>query len=261
MKKLIRILKYIIELYTGDQILIYQMGKVGSSTLEKSISKLGINVRHIHSFGNTSNYNFNKESKLKGIKKIIMKNIYKLTFRMRRKNIRIITLMRDPVSRNISTLFQELPAMLYKHEKNNNRREQKLDIMLDEFLEEYVDGNIPLKWFDEELKYFMGIDLFNYPFDKERGSLYIKEGKIELLVLTAEKLNYNKDIIVEFINNESFEFINTNISSEKWYSEINKNFKDNHKINFRKYEHFYNSKTVNYFYSKEDILNFKNKWL
>lgn len=261
MKKLIKVLKYIFDLYTGDQILIYQMGKVGSSTLEKSISKLGIKVRHIHSFGNTSNYHFYKEGKLREIKKIILKSIYRLTLRMRRKNIKIITLMRDPISRNISTLFQELSLMLYEHEKKNNRRKQNLHTMLDEFLEEYVDSNIPLKWFDEELKYFMGIDLFNYPFDKEKGALYIKEGKIELLVLTAEKLNFNKDIIVKFINNESFEFINSNVSNEKWYSEINKNFKDNYKISFQKYEHFYSSKTVNYFYSKEDILNFKNKWL
>lgn len=260
MKKILRVFNSMLELYKGDQILIYQMGKVGSSTLEKSINKLGLDVRHIHSFGNTNNYKFSGKREIRGIKIRLISKIYKFIFRIRRKKIKVITLMRDPVSRNISTMFQEVSLMLHLHEKEDNRRSQELDIMLNDFLDRYVDSEIPIKWFDEELKYFTGIDIFNFTFDKEKGSLHIKEGKVELLVLTAEKLNYNKDIIIEFINNDKFEFINSNVSNEKWYSEIYNKFRNNYKINSEKTEQFYNSKTVRYFYTKEDIKKFKDKW-
>ncbi|MDL4838959.1 putative capsular polysaccharide synthesis family protein [Aquibacillus rhizosphaerae] len=260
MKKIIRNIKNVIEVYQGDIILIYQMGKVGSSSIEKSLKLIKKDARHIHSFGNTDNYNLENRSQIGNLKIKVLRKLYKLAFKYRKKNLKIITLMRDPISRNISTLFQELSTMIYIHEKENNRLEQNIYNMLDEFLENYVDTNVPLKWFEKEFKYFVGIDIYKYPFNKQEGHLYIKKENIEVLLLTAEKLNNNENVIRKFINDRNFSLFNTNVSSKKWYSDIYKNYKTNHKLSENDLNKFYDSEVITYFYSDDDISKFKEKW-
>src|SRR5690606_30212107 len=108
-------------------ILIYQMGKVGSTALEHSIT----NSRHFHtSYGRrccdffSANMFPSNWAKMKHY----FANEIRLFLYKRRKKVKIITLVRNPYERNVSHFFQDIHFWLPYHilsKKGESRRENK----------------------------------------------------------------------------------------------------------------------------------------
>lgn len=250
-----------------NKILIYQMGKVGSTSLEKSIE----NSIHWHSF-----YPFylqkiykSKFNKLK----IPYRIIYPIEFFLMRLmvkrqikkdiEINIITLVREPISRNISWLFQVAPLVLYKHYFHVGKRENLENTL--KFMEEEFYKNIwhesAEEWFERDFQKITGINVFEHGFDKTKGYTVIRKNNINVLVLKMETLYENEKIIGEFIKNRNFKLNTDNISSNKWYRDLYKSFKENFKPDQDYIDRLYNGKYMNHFYSKSEIESHKNKWL
>ena len=223
-----------------DTIFIYQMGKVGSSSLESSIE----NSIHVHSFfpknhicmlrdkakaGFGIKYYFSRmKTYIHGwlIRKIIRK----------RPITKIITLVRDPVARNISQYFHDLDAYLFSAHINflGNRpaalmtRNQQVGLLPEVFESEFPH-NYPLCWFDQELKQMTQLDIYSEPFNKSEGYSVIKNANFEVLCLRLDKLDANIDRIEKFIG-IGFQLNNCNRAEEKWYSFIYQNFKSHFKF-------------------------------
>ena len=257
LNSIVDILKTIYQILLGEQILIYQMAKVGSSSLEEAIKKEDIPVKHIHSYYGTLNYYFDERTSCIGR---IKKPLFKLCFKLRKKELKVITIMRDPIARNISALFQSLYIMIYKHQLEDNKKEESFQDMMDVFMEKYVNTDIPLTWFDRELKEYLGIDVLKYKFNKESGYTVIKQNNINLLVLTTERINENTSVICNFLGLPKLKLNSSNRSSSKWYSEIYKQYVDEFSITDEQIDYFYKSPVIKHFYSDKDIDNFIDTW-
>lgn len=250
-----------------NKILIYQMGKVGSTSLEKSIK----DSIHWHSFYPFYSQKIYKTRLNKA--KFLYKIIYPVEFFLLRKiikrkinkgiELKIITLVREPISRNISFLFQVSPAVLYRQYLNGGKRDD-LDNTL-EYMEEEFYSNIwhesAEEWFEQDLKKVTGVDVFDYEFDKSKGYSIIKQKNVNVLVLKMESLHENEDVIGEFIGEKNFNLKADNISSNKWYRDLYRSFKSNFKPDQSYISRLYNSKYMNHFYSEAEIEQYKNKWL
>ena len=79
-----------------DPVLVYQPGKVGSSSIYKSIKKIGLDVIHLHRLG------YNETFLGKEIKDSY---IHILNEIRNKKRIRIITGVREPIARDISSFM------------------------------------------------------------------------------------------------------------------------------------------------------------
>src|SRR6056297_3646022 len=102
-KKLRTFRNYLLAIKTGN--IIYQMGKVGSSSIEHSADR---SVAHIHTFALTvSRYFIKKKLNLLDYMQYILKQLLLRIYKLRGDK-RIITLVREPVARNVSCLFQAL---------------------------------------------------------------------------------------------------------------------------------------------------------
>lgn len=227
--------KELLALYSNEEtVFIYQMGKVGSTTLEHSLP----NAVHIHAFYSK---NHTCPIRLKGLAKFGLEyftNRFKqelINYFLRRvfkarKHTKIITLVRKPIERNISMFFHDLDAYLFAAHTNclNTRskplptRCQSADVLLDVFEQEF-DHNYVLNWFDEEFAVMTGIDIYDYPFDSEKGYCLIKQGNFEVLCLRTDKLNQNTVIISEFTG-RSIELLSVNKAQDKWYAEVLEQF-------------------------------------
>lgn len=242
-----------------DFILIYQMGKVASTTIASSLIELGFSNEHVHYYSKNAVHYFYNDSMRKRAHK--PDPLMRLCFRLRRKEITIFTMMRDPIARNISMVFHELPHILDIHiTRSPYEAYREINKLIDIFLDKYMYSDIVTEWFDKELKYYTGIDIKEYPFDKEKGYLAIEKGKYKIMALTAEKLNLNAEAIGKFINKTDFKLINTNMASQKWYDKIYKDYKDYY-VPTEEHLKYYDSDVVKYFYSEADTDKFKNKWM
>ena len=96
-------------IFFGDNvIMIYQMGKVGSTTIENALKAESIKYLHMHyianlSFRPTLTYP-PKRKVISTIRGYVVRLWYRFRV-LRRRKTKIITLVREPVGRTISQLF------------------------------------------------------------------------------------------------------------------------------------------------------------
>jgi|SRR5690606_2252081 len=106
-----------VRLYLSPYILIYQMGKVGSSSIYASLKAKGVpKVFHLHRMNPETTQKmkrtFLEQNLLAQFRtEQLFETIYRKAIQ-RRKKVKIITLVREPISRNISAFFENLTYRL-----------------------------------------------------------------------------------------------------------------------------------------------------
>ncbi|MDX2369991.1 MAG: putative capsular polysaccharide synthesis family protein [Colwellia sp.] len=222
-------------LYADDDTLfIYQMGKVGSTTLENSLP----DAVHIHAFYSKNHIcsvrqkglaKFGLNYFISRIEQELHNYLLRRAFKSRSRT-KIITLVREPQARNLSMFFHDIDAYLFAAHTNclNTRqkplltRYQNADMLLDVFDCEF-DHYYALNWFDVEFLPMTGLNIYDYPFDIDEGYSLIAEKGIEVLCLRTDKLKDNVNILSQFIE-QDVELHSVNKADEKWYGDIYQNF-------------------------------------
>ena len=240
-------------------IIVYQMGKVGSSTIFRNLeSQLQQPVFHVHHLARqraeiiisrTQSLEKSQDSlnKLKKIRKVIAEKP------RAGEPLKIITATRDPIARNISAYFQNLGTKFFSD----------LDWLEEDFISNYPHS-VPLRWFDVELKSVTGIDVFEEEFPINQGWQILKHDGVKVLILRQENLarTIKSGVIQEFLGagdinlTESF-----NRSNAKEYSKRYAEFKEKVRIPEGLLDSLLASKYAEHFYSKAEISTFKRIWL
>lgn len=250
-------------------VLIHQMGKVGSTSVTKSLKRDGFSPIHIHSFFSPlSSDMYKKYESIRYYrsplynKKYFLRNQFILKLLKNRKKLKIISLVREPISRNVSMYFQAFHVPLMdinsstdnRVEANTNTEAFRKDFFT-KFNHEYG-----VKWFDEEFKRAWKINVYDYPFNQEEGYTIIKKGNLEILLLKMEKLNELEEVIGNFVEKDSFALKSENMGGKKWYHSFYKEFKNNMTFSREYIYKLYNTKFMKHFYSEQERAEFRNKF-
>jgi hypothetical protein len=262
-------------------ILVYQMGKVGSSTVVRSLKAHNIQSFNVHTFDPFF---------LKRGQKIFKAEFYAANILPRTlwdqqlirrqiihssagKPIKIISLVRDPVARNVSHFFQWPNMVLEQSDGGYHLRSPVFNY--DRILKaEAIEGELanlfmtrfklherPLIWFDKELKRHFGIDVYSCEFPKGKGYSIYRNGQTDALVIKLEQLgDIARSAFKEFLGIESFELVDANIGREKNTSELYGRFLDSIKLPPDYLDAMYNSRFVAHFYSRKEIDGFRARW-
>lgn len=231
----------------GEDVLIYQMGKVGSSTIKKTLKSEGFQVKHFHYLKGDFAGTDDPGLLILSIGSEGMKNY----------RGRIITLTRDPVARNLSAFFQNID--MFGVDLHNGL---DIDELIRIFFARY-NHRIPLDWFDNEFKVSTEVDIYKYDFPKELGyqTLEYKQKKILILKVELEDV-VKKDALGQFFNfNKPLEIQFSNVGSQKEYANIYKLFLKNIRFPSEYLEEAYSSKYVRHFYSEDEINEFRGRWI
>lgn len=224
-------------LHNDEIILIYQAGKVASSTVHKSILNYGKYALHCH------------------ILDTIQENGDDLLKLLELKSGKIISLVRDPVARQIAAMWQNI------HQYHRYSAEVDFAEIEDHFFpEQFVGGEFG--WFDRQMKKVFDIDVFEYPFDQEKGYSIIKKGNIEVLLMKMERLNDLEDVIGAFLDIKDFKLDNENVGSEKPYRFAYREHRASFKLPKEILDNVYfNNEQTKHFYSEQEMKVFYQKWL
>lgn len=228
-------------------ISVYQPGKVGSTTVYETLRAERIDAMHLHTLI--------PQTGVESLDEMLatLSNTYKV------QGGKIITLVREPIARALSRFMQLFFETFIVMEDVDN---QDLAVCASNWMRENIlDTNEEFMWFDRELKEVTGIDIFRYPFDKERGYAWIKEGNIEILVLKMEKLNENAAVIGEFVGKPDLELRNSNVGEGKHYNYIYKELKEKIRVSASLVDSQYKDNwRLDHFYSEEEKKRFREKW-
>ena len=111
---------------------------------------------------------------------------------------------------------------------------------------------------------FGGIKIFDTNFDKNNGYTIYENEKVKILMLRFDKISDFKTIIVNNTDYKNFRLGSSNVSNQKWYSQLYKKFKETLVIPTEMLdailEHSPEKKNLEYFYEADYIINLKNYW-
>ena len=261
-----------------NALIVFQMGKVGSSTMVRSLKNADnqFNIYQIHvltpEWIKIVEKQYKDASKIHGkalidehllasmyLRKIIDKK--KVT-----KKFKVITLIRDPIARNVSSFFQAFPIYFPKEARqfkiDKTKFEDNLDLLINLFLNKFERHKVPLLWFDVHMKPSFGIDVYESEFDTSKGYKIYQGKTADLLLFRLEDLNKcAQKAFKEFLNIDNFELEYANISKEKEYGYAYGQFKSKIKLPSEYIDKIYHSKFVKHFYTDDEVLMFKTRWL
>lgn len=243
---------------------VYQNGKVGSTSISYGLKIIGIKNAHIHRFFLTNdslcNLIFVNRRKEFIEKNIFQNMVYKERIKKESRNKKIITVVRDPIAVDFSTVMFWLGNGYADYYFTQMFRTGK------RFMQIIVDLMVEMKnrlfeWFDEELKELFDIDVFLYPFDKSKGYSIIKNEYVEILVIKTEKLPESNEIIGKFVENNDFKIQFEKIGINSEYANLYKAVKERLVLPQEYIDFYYKgNQKVSHFYSEEEINQARRKW-
>lgn len=270
-------------------VLIYQMGKVGSSSVRNSLfrrqnpgmrpvlmsheyfpirnrdpERIAIEpeyremlLREIaHDDEVYRQFSLRKRLGWRFREKFYAERIY-WTWVRSRHPLRVITLVREPVANNISMFFQIVDQYLGTDIESAGC---SIDELIDVFIRKYMHSR-PLTWLDAEIKPNFGIDVYQTAFPIDRGYTIISRGRISLLVLRCELDDQTKaKAIADFLGIDEFELVRSNVAGQKSYVRQYAEFKQRIRIPPTLLDQMYESKFARHFYSREERDLFRERW-
>jgi len=251
----------------ADPIVVYQMGKVGSSTIKTSLVnlRLGMPVYQVHWLAQESIDQVLANHA--DAKKVPASHIWESQFLCRKivrgiegKNWKIVTLVREPIARNLSAFFQNIHKWFPDFNSRFQSRSITIEQLIDCFLEEFPHHE-PLNWFDSEMKKILKIDVFACDFPQSQGYKIYEGSNVSVLLLRTEDIHQcSRDAFQEFLGIEDFEVINDNTSNEKEYFPAYREVLDSIRLPDGYLDRMYSSKLSQHFYCREAISRFREKW-
>jgi hypothetical protein len=242
-------------------IVINGSGKTGTTSLYKSFNSLNISVQHSHNLfeANELGPGFSKN-------KCTYEEINKLLLQ-KDKQIKFILIdsFRDPIERKISSFFQNII-------NNQNYKFIDIDHVLDTYKNqgiqpfiELFNKNINIENYQSCLQWekAFNFNIFQYAFDKKEKYMYIENNNINFLLLRFDDINNWNTIIKNKLNIPKFKLVKNNVSENKWYHHIYKDFKTHYRVPINLFEKIFKEqeKLLNYFYTSVEIEEFKKKWI
>lgn len=241
-------------------ILIFQMGKVGSSSILTSLLEHGLPFTiHIHRLNPK-----NIDARAATVDDVLQAShldserwIYH-NITQSDKPVKYITLVRDPLGRAMSHYFENLS---YITGVENAQAVMDLPELQAMFIEKYLWEIIAKDWFDDELKPVSGVDVYETPFDAKAGYSIYQRDNTEVLLLKLEISDEDKQkAIADFVGEPDFKLKRANDTSQKSYAELYRVFRNTLVFPQSVLDKVYSMKMAQHFYTNEEIQKYIEKW-
>ena len=263
-------------------LLIYQMGKVGSKTVRNSLQALELDrtIFHIHylSLDRIRELEAERKRYLGTQQEHLLRHIWQYQYVRKQmasnsngKRWEIITLTREPISRNIATFFENLEVTPITVDRQYRIKSDyyDFDIVLDiedmdklvKLFFERLNHDSPLTFFDQELKCVFGVDVFASEFPTSKGYKIYKDKQADVLLIRLHDLNKcARHAFEEFLGLKDFTLLNTNVGGAKEYASLYQRFKNSIVLPETYVEKMYTSRYMRHFYSEKEIAKFRASW-
>jgi hypothetical protein len=163
----------------------------------------------------------------------------------------VITLTRDPLAQSVSSFFQSAVRRNYIDDNPN--------AMLATFLSAHdIFGGVD--WFDNELRRYLGIDIYDRPLNRGEP-LFIRTPTVRLLLMRREDLDrVGPAALSEFAGVKIQAMEHTNVGAQKNYADAYQRFRGGAVLPRALIDRIYDSRYARHFYSDDEIARFRAAW-
>lgn len=254
-----------------DPLMIYQMAKVGSRSvlfsLELAYRRHGlpnVPIYHVHNLADLDGHSrrANRRGNPEDIQVVQeYKRLREEFDRDPSRHWNVVSLVRDPVARNVGAFFHKLDQYVPDWKKRWSEGALPMQEVVQLFIGASEIHHTANQWFDVEFKSVLGIDVYAVPFQTEVGyQLYANPSRVDLLLIRLEDLNRVAAPAVQgFLGFSDFKLYNTNVGDEKDYAEVYRAFKST-PLPLSYTESVYETRFAHHFYTDAELQAFTRKW-
>jgi hypothetical protein len=247
-----------------ELVLLHQMGKVGSSSVRDALEAMeGIRVFQSHWWTRRNLQHkagiideSRRKSNRYGDRHHFGAMLYDRIVEPRLAS-RVVTMVRDPLARNVSSYFQHLDdiwGMRAAHERVSAEN------LIDGF-HRVFEHDEPLTWFQTEIEDTTGIDVFASPFDTARRWTIIPSDHWSLLIMRTDLPDEGKqEALSTFLGVDMPPLPRSNVGSTKKYASQYRAFKQHLTIPRSLLDRLYNAPVTRHFFSPDEVATMRARW-
>lgn len=240
-------------------MVVHQMGKVGSTAVFKALRNVeGVRVLFTHLLQRDvlARYVGRKRGEGVALPDHVReaRELWRL-IRTTDRPIDVVTSVRDPIARNVSAMFQNLPLELAGEPTT-----EKVRALIRRFLHSYPHS-LPTWWIQQHVEEALGVPVFDGSFDRERKEQFVEHGRFRVLALRAEDCQADRArSICERLGIDGLRLQRANVGTEKAYGAMYRAFVREFEPPEWLIEKCYRSEMCRHFYSEEEIARFRSRW-
>jgi hypothetical protein len=177
--------------------------------------------------------------------------------------VKVITLVREPIARDISDFFQNIrrhPRLV--DTGGEICRLAAMEHLLQRFRAFDESTDYACNWFDRELKQVFGVDVYAHPFSYKEGYTILTEGNVSVLLLRLEDLDRCfSQAIGAFLGLErALSPAQSNLRARAEHAEAYRYVLDNIAVPRPVCVRIYSSRHAKHFYSKDARDKLISRW-
>lgn len=252
-------------------VLVYQMAKVGSYSVVRSLraSRPRPRVFHVHTLtpsGIAAMERFYRRARAPSlpaaghllVSRYLREQLLRGVLPGRWK---VVTLVRDPIARNISLIFQ-LGRRLIPDFAARCRAGRLDPVQLfGEFEAAFPEQIDCLRWFRDELFMTFGVDPFAQPFDRTAGYQVYRGPIADVLLLRTEDLDRcGASALQSFLGVDVIRWRRSNVRAHKAYGTRYTGFLGRLALPLAYVDRVYSAPEVRQFYAPDELDRFRERW-
>ena len=248
-------------------VLVYAMPKVASTAAAEALRSVeGVSVFQVHLISEASIRRLREDMRRRGLDGLghDAGDIADLGHALDAKLIRprrpakVVSLVREPVARNISYYFEMLDVLW---QTENAHEKVGLERLMAEFQDRFTHERV-LEWFDEEFKPVLGIDVYEHTFPREAGFLRIDSGPYEVLIMRHDLDDRLKEkLLADLVGVRAVSLAPKNVGAGKAYSDTYREFLSRVRLSEDYVDRMLVSKYARHFFNAEELARLRAKWL
>ena len=283
------VLKSLQRLLFGRIILIFQMGKVGSRSVESSLLNLfvkqGILTRHHQFYHDPNSFGLRSEIALcdNGLSYFrthvtsALEPIIRKVILWRAKlglPLSVICPVREPIARDVSAFFywyiyhRILRGEMSLKQLENTPLEELQKLFCQDSrpadplgYDQLAEHSFLIDWFDKHFKRALNIDVYSRPFPVDRKWQIYRRGFTKVLLYRSD-LEHSEQLrlVASFLNLGLSELIIENDSDKSIYADVYKKFNETVKFPEQYIRRMHNSRFAKHFWSEAELKIAADKW-
>ena len=237
-----------------EPVIVYQMAKVGSSAIVDALERHRLPVFHVHRMNPEHLLHLREERRRLGWEIRPVPPHDQLGTLLNRKVVRrgrrarVVTLVREPIARNLSSYFEHLDPIWHTKDAHQSIPVEEL---CRGFVERFLHTE-PLTWFEDEMLPVLGIDVYAHPFPEEGHDVLRKE-RVDVLVLKCESSDEAKSAALSrFLGIDGIAVRRANETASKEKGAAFQRFRQTIRLSHSYIEDMLSSRYSRHFYSEAE---------
>lgn len=261
------------ELISSRLLLIYQMPKTGSQTVEATLRQctLPFQILRFHFLSQSASAllqeSLDSEPAEDSWKASVQRQLaFRAEFSSVLKKRRMLRTLMVPIPKlYVITGVRELIGLALSSVFENRRRfapggeeltvERCQELLLRPRMFKLLEN-----WFDLELKPVTGVDVFKTPFPREKGYAIYESRFARVLVYRMEALSSLEEMLAEFLGCKIPAIVNRNVGAEKNYASQYASIRDQLRMPRDFVSKRYDTRMMRHFYSTAELDRFRARW-